>query len=270
MLGASGVRIASGCLFAGGVATFIPMCWLITLQAAGQKIVNCISVNVIRLYLHTNEAQQRALLHSMRIKGKYLHQLQYWFASLKQFRVAFKVLPISTSSESVIESLKWLPSSASAGGGATAVSQRCDGLPGHCRLSANLALSCLAVGSSQTICSFWDGSVFMSMAVSLETLGNRQRHWNVNATKSKRSHAPGVLSYLRASSVRLVPPRSLQVPSGVWGDESCPLEPALLSLAEARLPDVSLVADMISWSCLCKLALISKVSDTSARRRSDL
>lgn len=39
MLGASGVRMAFCCLFAGGVATFIPMCWLITSQAAAQK--NC-------------------------------------------------------------------------------------------------------------------------------------------------------------------------------------------------------------------------------------
>lgn len=55
-----------------------------------------------------------------------------------------------------------------------------------------------------------------------------------------------VLSYLRASSVRLFPLRPPLFPSGVFGPESNPPDPNLLSLAEARFPDVSLVADMIS------------------------
>lgn len=54
------------------------------------------------------------------------------------------------------------------------------------------------------------------------------------------------LSYLRASSVRLFPLRPPLFTSGVWGPESNPPDPNLLSLAEARFPDVSLVADMIS------------------------
>lgn len=63
MLGASGVRMVSCCLFAGGVATFIPMCWLITSQAAAQKNRSHFS-NSQSLHMHTNAAQQRAPLHT--------------------------------------------------------------------------------------------------------------------------------------------------------------------------------------------------------------
>lgn len=73
--------------------------------------------------------------------------------------------------------------------------------------------------------------------------------------------------YLRASRVRLFPLRPTLLPSGVWGPESTPADPILLSLAEARLPVVSLVADMISWSCLCRFSLICRVSEISAQKR---
>lgn len=41
-------------------------------------------------------------------------------------------------------------------------SRHWEGLLGHWRLLTSLALSSLAVGSSQMICSLWDGSVFIS------------------------------------------------------------------------------------------------------------
>ncbi len=98
------------------------------------------------------------------------------------------LLPISTSSESVMESLNWGPFSAVGGGGGARGSECWEGLPGHCKLSASLALSSLAVGSSQTICSLWDGSVLMSITASLETLKSGQnevktcephKNWNI-------------------------------------------------------------------------------------------
>lgn len=74
--------------------------------------------------------------------------------------------------------------------------------------------------------------------------------------------------YLRASSVRLFPFRPTRLRSGVCGAESTPPDPILLSLAEARLPVVSLVADMISWSCLCRFSLMARDSDIwSGERR---
>lgn len=108
---------------------------------------------------------------------------------LTNFRVLYRIglhqlflielLPISTSSESVMESLNWAPFSAVGGGGGARGSEYCEGLPGHCKLSASLALSSLAVGSSQTICSLWDGSVFMSRAASLGTLKSGQNEGNL-------------------------------------------------------------------------------------------
>lgn len=81
--------------------------------------------------------------------------------------------PKSTSSESVMDSLN-CPFSAVGGGGGASGSDCCEGLPGHWKLSASLALSSLAVGSSQTICSLWDGSVFKSRAASLVILQDRE------------------------------------------------------------------------------------------------
>jgi len=98
-----------------------------------------------------------------------------------------------------MESLNWGPSSALGGGGAKG-SEYWDGLPGHCKLSASLALSSRAVGSSHTICSLWEGSVLMSRATSLGTLtsgkerGGRGGHRDILfgfpvATIAERNHS---------------------------------------------------------------------------------
>ena len=227
---------------------------------------------------------------------------------------AASVLPISISSESVMESLEGGPVSVVEWVGGRRGSKCCEGLPGHCKLSASLALSSLAVGSSQTICSFWDGSVFTSIAASLGILKSGQnmmrrkteafiwRHFKVLKKKksclSFKKHIQTlygcysinknittllwehnincysysfvysqVSCYLSASRVRLFPMCPNRLASGVWGPESIPPDPNLLILAEDRLPDVSLVADMISCSCLCRFSPISRFSDISAQKR---
>lgn len=75
--------------------------------------------------------------------------------------------------------------------------------------------------------------------------------------------------YLRASKVRLFPFRPTQLMSGVWGAESALPDPILLSLTEVRLPVLSLVADMISWSCLWRFSLMTRDSDISSGERTE-
>ena len=70
--------------------------------------------------------------------------------------------------------------------------------------------------------------------------------------------------YLKASMVRLVlRPDRRPLTSGVLGPVSDPADPSRLRQAADLLPVVSLVADMISWSCFWSFSLISRLSDKS-------